>query len=247
MADTSIPQHVAIICDGNRRWARAHGFEAFIGHRTALEKILEPLIDRANEIGIKYLTFWLFSTENWDRDRVEVEYLFNLFREFFDNHVTRLHEKNIRVKVIGDATKFADDIQERIIHGQELTKNNTGITLVMALNYGGRDELVRAVQKIVDQNNFEQAVLDQPKTSKKSNDKQTITAKLIAESLDTAGMPDPEFIIRTGGEKRLSGFMLWQSYFAELAFPDFTFPEFTPEKLDELLADFATRKRRFGK
>lgn len=228
-SSSTLPKHIAIICDGNRRWAKEHGWEVFLGHRYAAEHTFEPLIDRAAEVGIEYLTFWVFSTENWKRKEKEVSYLLEMLREFFDKQVERLHEKEMRFQLIGDISKFPDDIQERLVRGEELTADNTGLTVVFALNYGGRDELVRACNK---------AISDMPGHE--------FSVAELSSYLDTKDMPDPDFIIRTGGEQRLSGFLLWQSEYAELAFPEFYFPEFTPEKLDELLAEFAERQRRFG-
>lgn len=230
---SDIPKHVAIVCDGNRRWAREHGLEVFLGHKTAVEKVFEPLIDAAQAKGVQYLTFWVFSTENWHRDKKEVEYLLQLFRIMFDKHVPRFHEKNIRVTTIGDISKFDTDIQEKIKKGKELTKNNTGMTLIFAMNYGGRDELLRAINTVVAQKTAEKKLLP-------------VVADDITAALDTAGMPDPDFIIRTSGEQRTSGFLLWQSEYAEFAFPKFYFPEFTPKKFEELLAEYQNRKRRFG-
>lgn len=224
-----LPRHIAIICDGNRRWAHEHKLEVFLGHRKALETVVEPLVDKAAEHGIEFITFWVFSTENWQRAPKEVAYLLDLFREFFDSQIKRLHEKNVRVTTIGDISKFPEDIKERIARGKSLTDQNKGITVVLALNYGGRDELLRALRTI------------------SSEEINNLTPQILKKHLDTAEIPDPDFIIRTSGEQRLSGFMLWQSEYAELAFPDFYFPEFTPEKLDELLAEYAHRKRRFGK
>jgi undecaprenyl diphosphate synthase len=221
------PQHVAIICDGNRRWAREHKLEAILGHRKAVDDVFEPLIDRAVEHGIKYLTFWVFSTENWKRDQQEIGALMSLFRELLGRQIKLLHEKGIRLKFIGDLEKFDKDIQENVQKGIELTKDNKNITVIFALNYGGRDELLRAVNKVIKSEN-------------------NVDAEAFSSYLDTAGVPDPDFIIRTGGEQRLSGFLLWQSEYAELAFPDFYFPEFTPEKFDELLDEYLQRKRRFG-
>jgi undecaprenyl diphosphate synthase len=189
--------------------------------------VFEPLIDRAVEHGIKYLTFWVFSTENWKRDQQEIGALMSLFRELLGRQIKLLHEKGIRLKFIGDLEKFDKDIQENVQKGIELTKDNKNITVIFALNYGGRDELLRAVNKVIKSEN-------------------NVDAEAFSSYLDTAGVPDPDFIIRTGGEQRLSGFLLWQSEYAELAFPDFYFPEFTPEKFDELLDEYLQRKRRFG-
>ena len=224
----AVPHHVAIICDGNRRWARAQGLAVFMGHRRAAEQVFEPLIQRASDRGVRFLTFWVFSTENWKRNATEVEYLLSLLREFFDRQVARLHEQKMRFAVIGNIQKFPQDIQERITRGIELTQENEGITVIFALNYGGRDEIVRTVNRIRQLSSSE------------------VTAVEFSNYLDTAGLPDPDFIIRTGGEQRLSGFLLWQSEYAELAFPEFLLPDFSPEKLDELLGEYAERQRRFG-
>lgn len=223
------PQHVAIICDGNRRWARANKLAAVLGHRKAVDDVFEPLIDEAISQGISYLTFWVFSTENWRRDEQEVGALLGLFRELLSRQIKLLHEKGIRLKIIGDLSKFDQDIQEKIRKGIELTKDNSNITVIFALNYGGRDEILRALNKAV------------------AKGEKELTAENFADYLDTHDIPDPDFIIRTGGEQRLSGFLLWQSEYSELAFPEFYFPEFTPQKLTELLDDYAHRKRRFGK
>lgn len=223
------PQHVAIICDGNRRWAKEHKLEAVFGHRKAVDDVFEPLIDTAIEHSIRYLTFWVFSTENWKRDEKEVDALLSLFRELMSRQIELLHKKGIRLKIIGDISKFDSDIQKKITQGIELTKNNSKITVIFAMNYGGRDELLRAFNTLL------------------QSGKQSISIDDIGQTLDTASIPDPDFIIRTGGEQRLSGFLLWQSEYAELAFPDFYFPEFTPKKFEALLEEFTHRKRRFGK
>lgn len=227
-------QHVAIICDGNRRWAKAHGMEVFMGHRKAAEEVFEDLIVEATKLGIKNLTFWVFSTENWKRDTLEVSYLMNLFKEFFDKRINDLDKKGVRVKVIGNLEKFDEEIRTRIANGTAQTANNDRITVTLAMNYGGRDEMVRAIRKIV----------ELAKANNISSDE--VTAELISKNLDTSYMPDPDLIIRTGGEQRLSGFFPWQSEYAEFAFPEFAFPDFTAEKLREIVEDFMKRNRRFG-
>jgi len=239
MTETHLPVHVAIVCDGNRRWAQQQGMKVFLGHQKAIDEVIEPLVDRAEQRGIKFLTFWVFSTENWQRPESEVSYLLELFRQAFDRQVQRLHEKNVRVVTIGDLSKFPEDIQTRIRRGKSLTQDNTGITVIFALNYGGRDEMLRAINTLVKQ-----------QLAESKNDQSTdrdITKEEFAQYLDTTGIPDPDFIIRTSGEQRLSGFLLWQAEYAELAFPAFHFPEFTPEKFDQLLAEYAHRRRRYGK
>jgi undecaprenyl diphosphate synthase len=229
MSDKNIPKHVAIICDGNRRWAREHGLPVFEGHRRAVDKVFDELIDAAVEKGVKYLTFWIFSTENWQRDKKEVEGLMNLFRWFFDKRINEFKKKNVRFNMIGNLDHFEKDIQKRITDGMEKTKDCSKITVTLAMSYGGRDELTRAVNKIIDQG------------IKK------VTPEIISKNLDTDNIPDPEFIIRTSGENRMSGFLLWQSDYAEFYFPEYHFPEFDKKKFDEALAVFASRKRRFGK
>lgn len=228
-------QHIAIICDGNRRWARAHALEVFKGHEVAVEKVIVPLVKKAASLDIPFITFWIFSTENWDRDPKEIAALMNLFRLFFDKYVDELDKENIRIQVIGDVSKFEPDIQEKIALATNKTKQNTGITITLAMNYGGHDELTRATRKLAaDIRADKLQVAD-------------ISADIIAGYLDTATMPDPDIIVRTSGELRLSGFMSWQSAYSEYFFPKWDFPEFSPEKLDEILAEYSQRQRRFGK
>jgi undecaprenyl diphosphate synthase len=221
-----IPTHIAIIMDGNRRWAKAQGLSAISGHQKVADEILEPLVEHAAARGIKYITFWAFSTENWNRDRAEVEGIMRIFRHVIGKRWARLHEKGVRVQVIGDISKFSLDIQESLAKVIEQTKANTKITAVFALNYGGRDEILRAVHKAASGNH--------------------ITAEEFSDLLDTRGIPDPDLIIRTSGEQRLSGFLPWQSVYSELYFPTWFMPEFTKEKLDEAIAEYGRRKRRFG-
>lgn len=235
--ESVVPKHLAIICDGNRRWAREHKLEVLKGHEHAANRVFEPLIERAIEHGIKYLTFWVFSTENWQRDRLEVEGLMNIARSFFTRKIDELHEKGIRLTMVGNLDGFPDDIQQKMREGMEKTKDNDVITVVLAMNYGGRDELMRAVQ----------SVAKQVSAGKLSAD--DISQETIEAHLDTAknDIPDPDLVVRTSGEQRMSGFMLWQIEYAEFYFPGFHFPDFTPEKLDEVVAEFSRRKRRFGK
>lgn len=227
--------HLAIVCDGNRRWAKEHNLPPFEGHKRAVEQVFDELIEASSARGIKYLTFWIFSTENWQRDKLEVEGLMNLFRWFFDKRINEFKKKNIRFKMIGNLEHFATDIQKRIVDGMEMTKDCDKITVTLAMSYGGRDELVRAVKKIANQ--VKSDVLDP----------QIIDAKTIAVNLDTIDVPDPDLIVRTSGEQRLSGFLLWQCEYSELYFPSWHFPEFDAKKLDECLEVFSQRKRRFGK
>lgn len=233
-----VPQHIAIIMDGNRRWARERGLPIVEGHRRVADKILEPLIEHSAKQGVKYMTFWAFSTENWQRAEQEVRGIMAIFRHVIKKRWTRLHEKGVRVRVIGDTTKFPDDIQKSLNDVVKQTKDNKTITAVFALNYGGRDEILRAISKYI---NSPQPPL------KLRGGKGGVTEKEFSQHLDTKDIPDPELIIRTGGQQRLSGFLLWQSEYSEFYFPSWYMPEFTPEKLDEAIDEFQKRKRRFGR
>lgn len=225
----SVPTHVAIIMDGNRRWAKEHGLPVLEGHRRVSTSVLEKLIERAAVLGISYLTLWAFSTENWKRDTEEVSGIMTIFRHGLKTMGMNMHKKGIRIKMIGDLSKFPEDIQKSLTEFIELTKNNTTITVIFALNYGGRDELVRAINTL------------------RVSGVSSVTSDDVSEALDTHGIPDPELIVRTGGEQRTSGFLLWQSEYSEWLFPEWYMPDFTPEKLDWALEEFSQRKRRFGK
>jgi undecaprenyl diphosphate synthase len=227
MEQKNIPAHIAVIMDGNRRWARERGLPVLAGHKKVADDILEPLIEYAAKRGVKYMTFWAFSTENWSRSHQEVSGIMRIFRHVIKKRWARLHEKGVRVKVIGDISKFSPDIQEALEKVVEQTKNNNTITAVFALNYGGRDEILRAIKKV--------------------SDNKKLTSDSLSTRLDTNGIPDPDLIVRTGGEERLSGFLIWQSQYSELYFPKWYMPEFTPDKLDEVLEEYAKRQRRFGK
>lgn len=239
----NIPNHIAIIMDGNRRWARERGLPVLAGHKKVADDILEPLIEYADKLGIKYITFWAFSTENWQRERAEVSGIMQIFRHIIKKRWARLHEKGVRIKVIGDISKFPQDISKSLVDVVDQTKNNPKITAVFALNYGGRDELLRAIHNLLI---YKSTNLPAGKAGKQNENKR-ITEEEFAKYLDTFGIPDPELIVRTGGEERLSGFLLWQSEYSELYFPKWYMPEFTSEKLDEVIAEYACRQRRFGK
>lgn len=225
-----VPQHVAIIMDGNRRWARQRGLPVVMGHKKVVEQNIEEIIERAGELGVKYLTLWAFSTENWQREQSEVEGIMRLFRWAFDHKAQRLADKGARLRVVGDIDRFDEDIRKKINYWIEKTKHNAAITVIFALNYGGRDELLRAVRKI-----------------QHSDTSQIVTEEIFATYLDTAGIPDPDLIIRPGGEKRLSGFMLWQSEYAELYFTDVLMPDFGAKELDLAVEEYAKRERRRGR
>lgn len=225
MAKTNlnIPQHVAIIMDGNRRWARQRGLFAIKGHRKVAEEIIEKLADFSLNKGIKYLTLWAFSTENWQRPQEELDGIMDLFRETFSTSAKKLHNKGVRVASIGDLSRFPKDIREGIEHWLIETKNNHKLTVTFALNYGGRDEIQRAVE---------------------------VGGANFIRFLDTQRdlhLPDPDLIIRPGGEKRLSGFLIWQSVYSELYFTDVLMPDFDEREFSKALDDYAQRQRRFGK
>lgn len=226
-----LPQHVAIIMDGNRRWAKKKGLVAIGGHNYVVDEVIEPIIDRCIELQIPYVTLWAFSTENFNRERQEVEGLMKLFRRALERKMEDLHKKGVKLKMIGDLSGFPGDIEEKAREWMKISKDNTKITVTFALNYGGRDEIVRAVQKVILKMNGEENKIDEAQFSMQ---------------LDTAGMPDVDLLIRPGGEKRLSGFMMWQSVYAELYFTDVLMPELTIEEFDKALFEYGRRNRRFG-
>jgi len=229
------PTHVAIIMDGNRRWAAMQGLGAVEGHRVAAEKTIEPVVERAIELGIKYLTFWAFSTENRNRDKMELSGLFRIFREALKTRLKRLSEKGVKIRVIGNIDWFPRDIVKRVKDMISLTKDNDAITVSFALNYGGRDEILRAVKKLIKEVEVGRVTLERVDEAEFSN------------HLDTVGIPDPDLIIRTGGEMRLSGYLPWQAVYAELYFTKVLFPDFSPKEFDKALVDYSKRDRRFGK
>jgi undecaprenyl diphosphate synthase len=231
MPQTKKLQHVAIIMDGNRRWAKQHKLQALQGHQYVTDKVIEPLVDRCIELKIPYLTLWAFSTENWQREKSEVEGLMQLFRKAFQKSVEDLHQKGVKLNYIGDMSKFPKDIQESVQKWMEISKNNTKITVSFALNYGGRDEIIRAIHK----------------AQKNGADLSEITSEQFSTFLDTSDMPDPDMIIRPGGEKRLSGYLAWQAVYAELYFTDLLMPDFGPKQLDAAIEEYDSRQRRFGK
>lgn len=237
----NLPQHVAIIMDGNRRWAREKGLPEFEGHRIGEEKI-EPIIDCAIEMGIPFLTFWAFSTENWYRSKKEVAFLLNLYRNDLGKKVDSFHAKNVRINVIGNLSMFPADLQEKTKDWMEKTKNNKKITANIALSYGGRDEIIRAINKFSNSQ-----ILKSTKINDIKNQFNNLTIQQFNNYLDTAGQPDPDLLIRTGGDQRLSGFLLWQLEYAELYFTDTYWPDFTPDKFKSAIDEFVYRQRRFGR
>lgn len=221
--------HLGIIMDGNRRWAKQRGLPTLEGHRrgyATFKKVGDWCLDR----GIEVITIYSFSTENWNRSKKEVGYLMKLLTTALSNEVDELHRKNIRVTVIGRIKELPDHLQKRIAEAMELTKNNTRGTLQLAINYGGRLEIVDAVKKIM-------------RTAKSAS---AITEQSLSAAMYTAGQPDPDLIIRTSGEHRLSGFLTWQGVYSELLFIEKNWPDFTERDLDNALVEYSRRQRRFG-
>lgn len=230
MSESTLPQHIAIIMDGNRRWASEHGLPKIFGHTEGV-KTFRMITEYAGNCGIKYLTFWALSTENFKkRSEEELNHIFNLMDKQLDS-IDDLLKNNIQLRVIGDTTKLPLALQEKLARVIETSKNDTGMVLVLAINYGGRDELVRTMKKMID-------------AGIKSED---ISEETIPHYLDTAGIPDPDMIIRTGGDQRLSGYFSWQSTYAELYFTDTKWPAFTKENFNEAIEWFAKQKRNKGK
>ncbi|MCD8507690.1 di-trans,poly-cis-decaprenylcistransferase [Candidatus Woesebacteria bacterium] len=228
--------------DGNRRWAREQGKLAAEGHRYVVDNVIEPLVDHCIELGIPYLTLWAFSTENWDRDKAELQAMMKLFRYGLGKKVDRLHEKGVKLNVLGELDKFPEDIAKQSRQMMELTKDNDQITVTFALNYGGRDEIIRAA------NRYLTAKMEELENAAEGEEVEFgFFEEDFGEFLDTAGMPDPDLIIRPGGQLRLSGFMPWQSVYAELYFTDVLMPDFSIEQFDAALEDYQNRQRRFGR
>ena len=229
----NMPKHIAIIMDGNRRWAREQGKPAGFGHKAGA-KTLEKIVRYANKIGLEYITVYAFSTENWKRSEEEVKGLMTLLQNYLDEYSKRADSENIKIKILGDITVLSQNMQKSIINCMERTKNNTGITFNIALNYGGRDEIVNAVKNIATQvknNNLEI---------------ESINEEIIANNLYTAGQPDPDLLIRTSGEIRLSNFLPWQLVYSEFLFIDKNWPDFTEEDLDNAIVEYQKRTRKFG-
>lgn len=223
------PRHVAIIMDGNGRWAKARNLPRLAGHRAGTENI-RRITTRAAELGIQYLTLWAFSTENWNRPVEEVEGILQILGETLPVETEELHKNGARLQHIGTFDGLSEPLVEGIQHAIQLTRDNTAITLTLAFNYGGRDEIVRAVRKMIESD----------------VDPGDVTTESFGSYLYTADMPDPDLIIRTSGELRLSNFLLWQSAFAELHFCQKYWPEFGEHDLEAAVSDYQRRERRFG-
>lgn len=234
MEINKIPTHIAVIMDGNGRWAKAKGLPRNEGHRKGSE-VLREITDYADKIGVKYLTAYAFSTENWNRPKEEVDGLMNLMRRYLKDHLKRAKKKDIRFKVIGDRSPLDEDLKKQILELENLTKDKTGLCVCIALNYGGRDEIVRGCKKLLEE------VLSG------KLDTEDVTEKVFASYLDTADIPDPDLMIRTSGEIRTSNYLPWQLAYSEFYFTPCAWPEFTKKDLDEAIEEYGRRKRRFGK
>lgn len=228
-----MPQHIAIIMDGNRRWAREKGLDTKLGHKAGAEK-LEEIAAYANEIGLKYLTVYAFSTENWKRTKEEVGALMVLLRTYLDKFLNKESLRNIKIRVLGNIDGLDDGLRNSINKIVEKSKNNTGLTLNIAFNYGGRDEIVRTVRNISE------------KAKRKEIDINEIDEQLISDNLYTNGEPDPDLLIRPGGELRISNFLLWQLAYTEFLFLDKYWPDFSKEDLLDAIKEFERRNRKFG-
>jgi len=228
-----MPQHVAIIMDGNGRWAHARGLPRSAGHRKGVEA-LRRAVRAAGEMGVEYLTIFSFSSENWSRPPAEVSFLLDLMRHFVRQDVAELHRENVRIKIIGERSGLAADIVALIEETEQRTKSNTGLTLIVAFNYGSRQEIAAAARDLAI------AVRDGRVAP------ESITPELLGSYLATEGIPDPDLLIRTSGEQRLSNYLLWQCAYTEFVFVDEFWPDFNRETLQRAIAEYLTRERRFG-
>ncbi len=228
-----IPTHVAIILDGNGRWAKSKGMPRNYGH-TQGAKNVEAICEEAWKMGIKYLTVYAFSTENWSRPKQEVDALMKLLRNYMKNCIKTAHKNHMRVRVIGDKSRLEEDIQKRIQELEEETKDNDGLNFQIAINYGSRDEMLRAINHIA-RDAQAGRLAESP-----------ITEELFESYLDTRDIPDPDLLIRTSGEMRISNFLLWQIAYSELYFCEVPWPDFSKQELEKAIEDYNRRDRRFG-
>ena len=229
-----IPQHIAIIMDGNGRWAGKHGKARVFGHQSGVESV-RSVVEGAGEIGVKHLTLYAFSTENWERPQYEVEALMELLVHAIENESDSLMKNNVRLSAIGDLSKMPDKVKEKLDGSIRYLRSNTGLNLILALSYSSKWEIINAVKNLVAD------VTNQKIKPEMIND------TLFSNYLNTAGIPDPEMLIRTSGEFRISNFLLWQIAYSELYFTEKLWPDFRKEDLFEAVFDFQSRERRFGK
>lgn len=233
---TNTPKHVAIIMDGNRRWAAKRGLGAVQGHQRAAEKTIKPVVMHAIKKRIPFITFWAFSTENRKRDKEELKGLFNIFHHALKTSFEEFDKIGVKIKVLGDIEWFPGEIPALAKKFVEKTSKNKKITVSFALNYGGREELLRGISRLLDKIQTHQRSAETP-----------VTEEEFSGLLDTNGMPDPDLVIRTGGNLRLSGYFPWQTVYSELYFTKTLWPDFSPREFDKALLDYSKRTRRFGK
>lgn len=226
----ALPYHICFIIDGNRRWAREKGLPTFRGHKKGMERV-EEIVKYAQDLGIKIVTIYAFSTENWKRSEREVNYLMKLFEYFAKNKMNMAYKRGMRVRILGNLSGLPESLQRVLEKAIDLTKNNNKMIVNVALNYGGRDEITRTFKKLI-------ALKIKP---------EKVSEDLINKNLDTVGLPDPDFIIRTSGEQRLSNFLPWQATYSELYFPKTYWPDFNKEQLDISITEYQRRRRRIGK
>lgn len=227
--DTKL-KHIAIIMDGNRRWAKEKNLPSALGHKKGVEA-LKATLRACNDFNVKYLTVYAFSTENWSRKQEEVEFLMNLVAITLTNELDEMHNENVQIHFIGDLSRLSDNLQKILENAVETTKNNTGVVLQIALNYGSRDEILNAVKNIVNSGIMAEHITD----------------KTISDNLYTANIPDPDILIRTGGEQRISNYLLWQIAYSEIIIRNEFWPEFDKNLLADCIQEFGKRQRRYGK
>ncbi len=233
MNKENMPRHIAIIMDGNRRWARNKNLPISLGHKEGA-KTVEKIVEYANKIGIKYITVYAFSTENWKRSKDEVDSLMLLLKNYLDKYSKKAETENIILKVLGDLSPLDSNLQKSINEAIERTKNNTGTTFAVALNYGGRNEIINGVKKISE--DVKNGLIEAS----------SISEEVFEKYLYTSGMPDPDLLIRTSGEIRTSGFLPWQLVYTEFVFLEKNWPDFTEEDLDYCIEEYNKRNRKFG-
>lgn len=227
------PVHVAIIMDGNGRWAKARGMPRLVGHKRGVESVRDT-VKSAQALGVRYLTLYGFSSENWRRPEAEVKDLMGLLRLYLRSEIAELHREGVRLRIIGQRTRLSDDIRALIDNGERLTQGNHTLTLTIALSYGGRDEIAYAAKQIAEA--VKAGTLDPAEVDEET----------VASHLFTSDMPDPDLLIRTSGEKRISNFLLWQCAYAELVFIDKHWPDFSRDDLESAIREYHGRERRFG-
>jgi undecaprenyl diphosphate synthase len=229
-----VPRHVAIIMDGNGRWARKRGLPRFAGHKAGMDSV-RAVVKVCLSEGIECLTLFAFSSENWRRPAEEVGLLMNLFMVALDHEVKKLHKHGVRLRIVGDVSAFAPELQQRIVAAEQLTTGNTALTLIIAANYGGRWDITQAARSIA------------AEVARGELDAAAVTQEMIESRLSLSGLPEPDLFIRTGGEQRISNFLLWQLAYTELYFTPLLWPEFDDKAFADALQSFAGRQRRFGR